>query len=144
LEAELAELEDTLAEFRSISPEILVQPFVAETETIQGSDVPLTTYYSPGVVTVLLQHVVLTFAALSVVGERQTGSTELFRVGPVRVWEFLAGKFLGYAFLGVLVGAALIAIVVFAFGTPMLGSVWWAVLILGLMICASLGLGFVI
>src|SRR5690606_25025587 len=85
IEADLAELEQTLGEFRSISPEVLVQPFVAETELVRGQTVPLTTYYSPGVVAVLLQHVVLTFAALSVVGERQTGSTELFRVGPVRV-----------------------------------------------------------
>src|SRR5690606_15015765 len=106
--------------------------------------VPLTTYYSPGVVAVLLQHVVLTFAALSVVGERQTGSTELFRVGPVRVGEFLAGKFLGYAFLGSIIAAGLMAVVIFVFGTPMFGSHWCAIAVLALTMSASLGLGFVI
>src|SRR5690606_22911347 len=144
IEADLAELEQTLSEFRSISPEVLVQPFVAETELVRGQTVPLTTYYSPGVVAVLLQHVVLTFAALSVVGERQTGSTELFRVGPVRVGEFLAGKFLGYAFLGSVIAAGLMAVVIFVFGTPMLGSPWWAIAVLALTMSASLGLGFVI
>jgi ABC-2 type transport system permease protein len=144
IEADLAELEQTLGEFRSISPEVLVQPFVAETELVRGQTVPLTTYYSPGVVAVLLQHVVLTFAALSVVGERQTGSTELFRVGPVRVGEFLAGKFLGYAFLGSIIAAGLMAVVIFVFGTPMFGSPWWAIAVLALTMSASLGLGFVI
>ena len=105
IEAELAELETALTEFRSISPRVLVRPFIAAPELAQGTDIPLTTYYSPGVVAVLLQHVVLTFAALSVVSERSTGSTEMFRVGPVRLWEFVVGKFLGYALIGVVVGA---------------------------------------
>lgn len=144
LESQLQTLEDALGDLQRISPEVLVRPFVAETELVQGRTIPLTTYYSPGVVAVLLQHVVLTFAALSVVGERQTGSTELFRVGPVRVGEFLAGKFLGYALLGTLIAAALMAVVIFALGTPMFGSPWWAALVLGLTMSASLGLGFVI
>jgi len=144
IEAELGELEAALSEFRSISPRVLVRPFVSATELAQGTDIPLTTYYSPGVVAVLLQHVVLTFAALSVVTERSTGSTEMFRVGPVRVGEFLVGKFLGYAFFGVVIGAALIALVVYAFGTPMFGSWLWLALILALTMSASLGLGFVI
>ncbi|MFP3915038.1 MAG: ABC transporter permease [Actinomycetota bacterium] len=144
IEARLAEVEEGLADFRSISPDVLVRPFVADTNLIGGEDVPLTAYYSPGVVVVLLQHVVLTFAALSVVNERSTGSTELFRVGPVRVLEFLAGKFLGYAFLGVMVGALLMAVIVLAFGTPMQGSWLWAGTVLALTMTASLGLGFVI
>src|SRR5690606_24208030 len=144
IEGELAELEAAIAEFRSVSPRVLVQPFIASTELASGVDIPLTTYYSPGVVAVLLQHVVLTFAALSVVTERSTGSTEMFRVGPVRVGEFLVGKFLGYAFFGVVIGAALIALVAYAFGTPMFGSWLWLALILALTMSASLGLGFVI
>lgn len=144
LESQMQILEDALGDLRRIPPEVLAGPFVAETEPVQGRTIPLTTYYSPGVVAVLLQHVVLTFAALSVVGERQTGSTELFRVGPVRVGELLAGKFCGYALLGALIAAALMAVVIFALGTPMFGSPWWAALVLGLTMSASLGLGFVI
>lgn len=144
IEARLAQLDEGLSDFRSISPDVLVQPFVADTALAQGEDIPLTTYYSPGVVTVLLQHVVLTFAALSVVSERSTGSTELFRAGPVRVPEFLTGKFLGYALLGAVVSALLMVLIVFVFGTPMLGSWLWAAVVLALTMAASLGLGFVI
>jgi ABC-2 type transport system permease protein len=144
VEADLAELEDALADFRAVSPDVLAQPFVAQTGTVEGNEIPLTTYYSPAVVVVLLQHVVLTFAALSVVNERSTGATEMFRVGPIRTGEFLAGKFLGYALLGIAVAALLMAGVVFLFGTPMLGSWAWLVLVLALTMAASLGLGFII
>lgn len=144
IEADLAELEDALTDFRAVSPEVLSQPFVAQTATVDGNEIPLTTFYSPAVVVVLLQHVVLTFAALSVVNERSTGATELFRVGPVRIGEFLAGKFLGYAFLGIIVAALLMAGVVLLFGTPMLGSWAWLAAVLLLTTAASLGLGFVI
>lgn len=144
IEADLAELEEALTDFRSVSPEVLSQPFVAETSTLDGNEVPLTTYYSPAVVVVLLQHVVLTFAALSVVNERSTGATELFRVGPVRIGEFLAGKFLGYALLGIAVAALLMGGVVFLFGTPMLGSWLWLAVVLLLTMAAALGLGFII
>src|SRR5690606_21889615 len=58
--------------------------------------------------------------------------------------EFLAGKCLGYAVLGSVVAAALTAVVVFAFGTPMAGSWLWAAAVLALTMAASLGLGFVI
>jgi ABC-2 type transport system permease protein len=144
IEGRLAELEEGLSEFRSISPDVLVQPFVAETELAQGENIPLTTYYSPAVVMVLLQHVVLTFAALSVVNERSTGSTELFRVGPVRVIEFLTGKLLGYSLLGAGIAVLLMLLIVVVFGTPMLGSWLWAAAVLTLTMAASLGLGFVI
>lgn len=144
VEADLAELERALADFQSVSPEVIVQPFVAETKAVVGEEIPLTTYYAPAVVVVLLQHVVLTFAALSIVGERSLGTTELFRVGPLRTGELVAGKFLGYASIGLVVAGLLIALVVVAFGAPVAGSVAWLLATVGLTIAASLGLGFLI
>jgi ABC-2 type transport system permease protein len=144
LEANLSDLEAAVAEFRSVPPDVLVQPFVAETRAVSGTDVPVTIYYSPAVVLVLLQHVVLTFAALSLVSERSLGTTELFRVSPIGTTEVLIGKLLGYAFLGVIVGALLAVVVVFVFGTTMVGSWAWLAVVLGLTMAASLGLGFVI
>lgn len=144
LESSLVDLEDAIAEFRSVPPEILVQPFVADTHTISGVEVPITTFYSPAVVLVLLQHVVLTFAALSMVSERSLGTTELFRVGPVSTTELLVGKMLGYATLGAIVGSILALVVVFVFGTSMVGSWVWLAAVLALVVTASLGLGVLI
>lgn len=141
---DLDALEAGLATFSSLSPEVLVQPFVTVTETPSGDPVPLTVYYTPAVVVVLLQHVVLTFAALSIAHERAVGATETFRAGPVRVWELLVGKSLGYAVLGGGVAVLLSLTVVLLLGTPMRGSWVWLAVIAGLTITASLGLGFVI
>ncbi|CAN5818401.1 hypothetical protein BH23ACT5_BH23ACT5_06420 [soil metagenome] len=144
LQTDLEELEAALGEFRAIPPEVLVQPFIAETVTVVTTDVPLTSYYSPAVVLVLLQHVVLTFAAMSIVRERELGTTELFRVGPVRTWELLVGKYLGYSFLGAIVATVLTVAVIFALGTPMAGSWVWLTVVIALTMAASLGLGFLI
>lgn len=144
LEEALSRLETAVAEFRAVPPDVLVQPLIAETQAVSGLDVPVTTYYSPAVVLVLLQHVVLTFAALSFVNERALGTTALFRVGPVRPSELLIGKLLGYAATGALIGALLAVVVVFVFGTTMAGSWVWLGVVLALTMAASLGLGFVI
>ena len=144
LEQDLAELEAAVADFQAVSPEVIVQPFVAQTEVVVDQDVPLTTYYSPAVVIVLLQHVVLTFAALSVVSEQSVGTTDLFRVGPLRIGEMLVGKFLGYASIGLVVAGLLIALVVLGYGTPVVGSIGWLLAVVALTIGASLGLGFLI
>ncbi len=143
LEQRLAEIEEGLSTFQRISADVLVQPFLSNTETIIG-EIPLTTYYSPAVLIVLLQHVVLTFAALSIVRERQLGTTELFRVGPIAVRHVLVGKFLGYALLGAVVAALLTVGIVFGFGTPMNGSWLWLGGVLMVTMTASLALGFVI
>ena len=144
LEAELAALEEEISAFQAVPAEVLVQPFIADTETVAGADVPLTAYYSPAVVVVLIQHVVLTFAALSIVKEQSIGATELFRVGPVRTMEVLVGKFLGYSAVGLVVATLLVGVVVGVFATPMIGSWLWLSAVLALTMAASLGLGFVI
>lgn len=144
IETRLAEVEGQLQSLSAVPAEVLVEPFVVEVETVSGIDVPVTTYYTPAVVLVLLQHIIVTFAALSIVSERALGTTEIFRVGPMRTAELMTGKALGYLGIGVVVGAALAAGVVYLFGTPMGGSWWWLALVLALTIVASLGLGFAI
>lgn len=144
LETTLDEVAAASAEAKRLSPSVLVRPFVADTEQIVGGDIPMTTFYAPGVVVVLLQHIMLTFAALSLVREEALGTTELFRVGPTGVLSILTGKYLGYIAIGALTAAALVAGVVFGFDTPMNGSWGWITAVLGLTLLASLGLGFAI
>ena len=144
LEEQLAELEQQLETFTSLTPSVLVRPFVAKTGAVVGADVPLTTFYTPGVVVVLLQHILVTFGAMSFVREDSLGITDLFRVSPLTPTDLLIGKYLGYAVLGTLVGAVLMAGVVFGFGAPHAGAAGWSVLVLALTMAASLGLGFLI
>lgn len=140
----LDRLETELATFRSLSPEVLVSPFVSTVSNFQGVNVDFSHYYVPGVVALLLQHLALTFAALSLVRERTLGTIELFRVSPLSGGETLIGKYLAYTLLGALIGAALTAATVFGFGFEVTGSWWWFALICLLVLLAALGAGFVV
>ena len=48
----------------------------------------------------LLQHLALTFAALSLVRDRELGLFELLRVGPLSSFEILVGKTIAYLLVG--------------------------------------------
>ncbi len=131
-------------DFRSISPEVLVSPFVASLANFQGVAVDFDHFYVPGVIALLLQHMALTFAALSLVRERSLGAVELFRVSPLSGGETLVGKYMAYTLLGGLVGATLTAAAVFGFGFRVAGSWWWFAAINLLVLLAAQGAGFVV
>ncbi|HUP14609.1 MAG TPA: hypothetical protein VM848_00925 [Acidimicrobiia bacterium] len=99
LRSDLDLIEEELAVFREMEPGVLVSPFVGTIDNVQGIDVDFSHYYMPGVVALLLQHLALTFAALSLVRERTLGSAELFRVSPLTAGEALTGKYLAYLVL---------------------------------------------
>lgn len=144
IETDLSNLETLLSEFRSIEPGVLVSPFRSETHTIASLQPRTTDFYVPGVLALLLQHLAITFGALSIVHERQLGTLELFRVSPVSAAETLVGKYISYLLLGAGLAAILTLLLRFALGMTMLGS-WlnYGAVILGLLF-TSLGIGFVI
>ncbi|MGI8517483.1 MAG: ABC transporter permease [Acidimicrobiia bacterium] len=144
LEQNLEELEADIESFQAIEPAVLVSPFRGESSGYGGIEVDFTHYYIPGVVSLLVQHLSLTFAALSLVRERTLGSVELFRVSPLSGAEALAGKYLANVVIGLLVGAALTAASVFAFGFQPEGPWWWDGLAGLRGVLASQGLGFVL
>jgi ABC-2 type transport system permease protein len=128
----------------SADPAIVTQPFTSEVG-IQIDRVPdVTDWYAPAAVILMLQQFGVAFGALTFVRERQLGIVDVFRVAPVGATEALLGKYLAYLALGLAVGAALTALVVFAIGTPLAGSIWAVVAIMVLSLVASIGLGFVI
>jgi ABC-2 type transport system permease protein len=141
LERDLLVMEDALDEFRDLSPEVLASPFRGEVRRLTGNNVELGDFYAPAVVILLLQHLLVTFVSLSVVRERELGTTELYQVAPLRVGELVVGKYLAYMIIATLVSATLIAALVLGLGVPMEGS-WWAVaLVLFAVMVASCGLG---
>ncbi|MBT9290486.1 ribosome-associated ATPase/putative transporter RbbA [Prosthecodimorpha staleyi] len=77
---------------------------------------------TPGVIMLLLVLIPAMMTALGVVREKEIGSIANLRASPARVAEFLIGKQLPYAALGLVAGLAMVAIAVFAFGVPFRGS----------------------
>ncbi len=143
-EESLAQLETDLADFQRIPPKVLVSPFDPDPKALVPLASDVTAFYAPGVVALLLQHLAVTFAALSLVRERMLGTVELFRAAPVTAGETLAGKTTGYLAMGAVIAAALSAMMLLLFDVPMEGSWLEYVVLMGLVLLASIGLGFVI
>jgi ABC-2 type transport system permease protein len=144
LEADLTALETTLSEFTGIDPHIIVSPFRSEVVSVANMAPEVTAYYAPGVLALLLQHIAVTFGALSLVRERTSGAVELFRVSPISPGEVLVGKYSSYMLFGGLLALVLTALMRFGLGVPMLGNWLYFALTVGLLLLASLGFGFVI
>lgn len=144
LETDLDTIQSRLAEFAGINPQILVSPFRSEVINTATVGATVTDYYAPAVIMMLLQHLTVTFAALSLVRERLLGSMELFTVSPISASETLLGKYLSYLIAGSLLSLILFGLIIFGMRVPLLGD-WWAVAFTVLaVIFASLGIGFVI
>jgi ABC-2 type transport system permease protein len=144
LETDLAMLDEYLAEYRSLSPGVLVAPFRGEAVRLEGAGVELSDFYAPAVVIVLLQHLLVTFVGLSLVREVELGTTELYRVAPLRVGELLVGKYVAFLLIAAAIAAALIALLVVGLGVPVVGSWVWLVAIIAGVLFASAGYGFLV
>ena len=144
VQEDLAVIEEGLSEFQELSPSTIVSPFEGVPQRVVATDVDLSDYYAPAVVALLLQHLVVTFVSLSLVRERTLGATELFRVTPMTLFETLIGKYIAYILLGGALAAVLTAALVFGLGVPFAGSVTAVAVVMGLVVIASIGLGFLI
>ncbi len=151
LSADAQQLSDTLGEvaqalpsLATVDPDVLVRPFDSETGNIVPVDIKPADFFAPAAVVLLLQHLALSFAALSLVRDRELGLFELLRVGPLSSAEILGGKTIAYLLVGVGIGAALLAAAVYGLDVPFEGSVGWtAVAVVGVLL-ASLALGMVL
>lgn len=127
-----------------LDPAVLVRPFESTSENTVPGFVTPTEYFTPASVSLLLQHLALTFAALSLVRDRRTGLFELMRVGPLSSVEIVVGKIFAYLLVGTVVGAAIVAGAVLGLDVDLQGSVGWlAVVGVGLLL-AALALGMLL
>lgn len=144
IEEEFAQLEELLQDYRSIAPGVLVSPFRSELSNISQPEPELADFYVPSALALLIQHLALTFAALSIVRERGSGTVELFRVSPISALETLLGKYLSYFIFSAILAAVLSMLIAWGLQFPMLGDWQNFAAIIAVLIFASLGLGFVI
>jgi ABC-2 type transport system permease protein len=129
----------------SIPTDVLVSPVKPTYNNFQGKSLDFMTFYAPGVLALIVQHIAVTLGALSLVRERLLGAIELFRVAPVSLTQVLVGKYLGYTLFIGIITVALIALLVFTpLAVPFLGSVALFVGLTLLFTLASLGIGFII
>ena len=134
-------LAEALQDVPDVDPALLVSPFTVETSSVVEPPETQAAYYAPGVMILLVQHLALTFAALSLVRERRLGITEMYRVSPLTVGEAMTGKYLSFLVLGLSLAGAL-TVTMLLLGVEIQGPLWSFGLTIALVIVASLGLGF--
>lgn len=142
VEDTLTEIDSLMTEFEEIEPAIMVAPFRSESLSITKIQIQPMHFYVPGVIALLLQHLAITLAGLSIVREKLSGAMELFRAGPVNAFEILLGKYGSYLLIIGLLAAILTALVVLALQVPQLGTWFSYSLIILALLLASLGVGF--
>lgn len=144
IDKNIIDLDNNITKFQKIDPAIIVNPFRSETKSIATVQPSQSDYFAPAVLALLLQHLAVTFAALSIVRERSSGTMELFRVSPLSAAEALSGKYISYMLFGGFIAAILAALLKFVLHMPMLGGWVDFALVVAALLFTSLSIGFFI
>jgi ABC-2 type transport system permease protein len=144
LEKDLTSLYEKLTTFRSLTPGVMVSPFSVKTVGLFGKLLTVTGFFVPAVIVLLLQHVSITFASLSIVRETRSGIMELFRVAPITAFETLVGKYISYMFFEIILAGVITVLAVWLLKIPILGHLQQYALAVVVLLFASLGVGFLI
>lgn len=144
MEQALATLQDRLDTFQRIPASVLVSPFDSEVRNVARTVPDATAFFVGPVMALLLQHLALTFAALSIVRDEQLGVLEMFRVSPLSAGELLLGKLISHAVLAGVIGLILTLVSLIILNVPLLGDPLHYTMALAALIFASLTMGFTI
>lgn len=141
--AQVTRLEEATTLLTRISPQVIVSPLKEQYNNLTGESFDLMTYYAPGVVALLIQHIAVTLGALSLVRERVIGAAAFFRVAPVSNSQMMIGKYLSYMlFIGII--AALLIGLLTLLGVPLPTRPLALAGLIAMLTLAALGVGFVI
>lgn len=136
-------LDDASVELSSLlelDPTVVAAPLSGESRSIGGA-VTTSQFYAPAVVALILQHLTITFVALTRIREKELGTEELFAVSPLREAERLLGQSLAYLLVGGALAAVLLGAVAGLLGAPFRGGVGGVALVIVLELLASIGIG---
>jgi ABC-2 type transport system permease protein len=133
-----------LSRFVEMDSHVMVEPFRREMQSLPHVDLQPVHFYIPAVLALLLQHMAVSLAGLSIVRERFAGTMELMRAAPVNAFEVLLGKYTSFLILLGVLAVALTALVYWGLGVPIAGSLVDYALVISLVILVSLGFGFLI
>jgi ABC-2 type transport system permease protein len=144
LEKDLTNVNEQLTTFRSLGSDVLVNPFTVDTTPLSNVQFTPTDFFAPAVIILLLQHLSITFASLSIVRERRSGIMELFRVAPITALETLIGKVISYLSFEILLAGIITLLAVWLLKVPMFGSWTNYAIAVVVLLFTSLGVGFLI
>ena len=140
----LDRVNDATSTIDSLDADVLARPFFGETEGLLRKSVRPEHFAAPGATALLLQHLGISLAALSLVRDDRRGVLIDYQVGPTSVGSLLFGKLLSLSTVTVAAGALVIAGQTLALGVPQRGSlVALAISLVGIAV-ASVSAGLVL
>jgi ABC-2 type transport system permease protein len=95
----------------------------------------------PGVIGMILYAITSILTATAIVRERERGTIEQLIVTPIRPWELVVGKLLPYVIVALFDTVEILAIGALWFKLPIRGSLGLILLLSGLFLLTSLGIG---
>jgi ABC-2 type transport system permease protein len=95
----------------------------------------------PGMIGMILYSLTSILTATAVVRERERGTIEQLIVTPIRSWELIVGKLLPYTILALLNTLEVMVIGYYWFKVPVRGDLWLILVVSGLFLMSSLGIG---
>jgi ABC-2 type transport system permease protein len=119
----------------------ITPPLEVRTHVLYNPDLISAYFNIPGVIGMILYFITALLTASSIVRERERGTIEQLIVTPVRPWELIVGKMLPYVLLGFTDVIEVLLIGHFWFKVPIRGDVGLILLLSGLFVLSSLGIG---
>jgi ABC-2 type transport system permease protein len=101
-------------------------------------------YFVPGVIAIIVMLVTLMLTSMAIVREKEIGTIEQIMVTPITPLEFILGKTLPFALIGLMDVVVVTVVGVFWFEVPIRGDLLWLFVSVLLYLMTSLGLGLVI
>ena len=101
-------------------------------------------FFLPGLVGLILQVQALLLTAFAIVREREQGTLEQLIVTPIKSWELMLGKLLPFIFVAVINLFMVVATGVLVFNMPLKGDIFLLMLLSGIFLIGSLGMGILI
>ncbi len=116
-------------------------PIEVLTQVWYNPDLISAYYMIPGVIGMILFALTSILTATAIVRERERGTIEQLIVTPIRSWELVIGKILPYVILAFLNMIEVLAIGHYWFGVPVRGNLVLILILSGLFLLSSLGIG---
>jgi ABC-2 type transport system permease protein len=141
---DVGQIQALLDEAQRANPTALSAPFAATVTNVAPYQPEGTNYFLPGILALILQHLALTLAAVSIARDRRLGILDGYRLSPASAGELLLGKYLGLTLMVALIAAGITALAIGALHLAVLGGLLWLVVALFVFLLTGLACGFVL
>ncbi len=114
---------------------------VAQTRAWYNPDLKSVNFMVPAVLVMVLMVITLTITSLAIVKEKENGTIEQIVVTPLHDLEFILGKMIPFALIGIVEVFLVLFVSVYVFHVPLRGNVLTLVVLSLLFVVVALGLG---